>query len=407
MFDALSQPKYMRFWLGSLAAVGGTQLVMVAQSWLIVKELGGSGVEIGFVGGVTAVPAIIVSLFGGVLADRIDRRVILIVTSAITTALLAVLAVLDATDAVQVWHVMVISAGVGLVTGFDWPARGAFFPQLISKDQMSSAVTLNTIMWQGTRIVAPAIGGVLIATLGTEAVFFASAGGFAAMTVVVSTLKVPRAPARPRRNVGRELAEGVQFIWRTPLFRVLIPLTYANMFFGMQYIPLMVLFSDEFGVGPNAFGWMLTMLGVGAVCGTVLANRLQAGGLLGRSMLAGTFVFTLFLIAFAFAPTYAAALPLIFCASFCNSIFMINSMTALQLEVPDQLRGRVMGMHNITFNLIPLGGLVGGVVADASDESWAIAGAAGVLALIVVYVAVTQRHIREMDGVKMAEARRR
>jgi predicted MFS family arabinose efflux permease len=302
---------------------------------------------------------------------------------------------------------MVISAGVGLVTGFDWPARGAFFPQLISKDQMSSAVTLNTIMWQGTRIVAPAIGGVLIATLGTEAVFFASAGGFAAMTVVVSTLKVPRAPARPRRNVGRELAEGVQFIWRTPLFRVLIPLTYANMFFGMQYIPLMVLFSDEFGVGPNAFGWMLTMLGVGAVCGTVLANRLQAGGLLGRSMLAGTFVFTLFLIAFAFAPTYAAALPLIFCASFCNSIFMINSMTALQLEVPDQLRGRVMGMHNITFNLIPLGGLVGGVVADASDESWAIAGAAGVLALIVVYVAVTQRHIREMDGVKMAEARRR
>lgn len=402
---ALSQPKYRRFWLGSLAAVGGTQLVQVAIGWLIVKELGGAGTALGVVGAATAIPTILVNLFGGVLADRLDRKRILIVTSALSALLLAALAALDASGAVRLWHVIAISVGTGLVFGFDWPTRNAFFPMLISREHMASAVTFNSILWQGTRVVAPAIGGGIIAISGTEVVLFVAAGGMAAMTLVLLTLSVPPSPPKPQRDVMKELGDGVLYIWRTPMFRVLVPLTYANMFFGMQYIPLMPLFADRFGVGPEQFGYMLSMLGIGAVTGTVVASRLQGGRWLGTAMLGGTITFTLFLMAFAWSPAYGVTLPLIFCAALFNSVFMINSMTAMQLTVPDSMRGRVMGMHGITFSLISVGGLLGGTVADSTSEQWAIFASALVLTAIVSYVALTQRHVRDLDGARLREAR--
>lgn len=402
-FGALSQPKYRLFWLGSLAAVGGVQLVQVGNSWLVVKELGGSGTALGLVGAATAVPTIIINLFGGVLADRLDRKKILIATSLVAALLMAVQATLDITNTVSLWHVVVIAIGLGLVNGFDWPTRNAFFPQLIRRDFMASAVTLNTIMWQGTRIVVPAIGGVLIAVLGTESLFVASAAGFAAMVVVLFVLTVAPVPPRPRRSPIKDMGEGISYIWRTPLFRVLIPLTYANMFFGLQYITLMVLFADRFGVDSRAYGWMLTLMGIGAVAGTVAANRLQASRLLGTSMLGATLMNTIFLVAFSWSPGYWASLPFIFFASFFNAIYLVNSMTAMQLRVPDALRGRVMGMHGITFSLIPLGGLLGGAIADVLDVRWAVTIAALALTAIVGAVLITQRHIRQLDGRRMAE----
>lgn len=404
-FGALSQPKYRRFWLGSLAAVSGIQFLQVAQGWLIVKELGGTGLDLGFLGAAIAIPSIVVNLFGGVLADRLDRKRILISTYAAAGALLAVLAVLDATNAVRIWHVLVISVGIGLTSGLGAPASNAFFPQLITREHMASAVTLNSIVWQGTRVFAPGIGGILIAASGTEVVFFVAAGGFVAMTLILMTLTVPPERPRPRRAPMRELAEGFQFIKGAPLFRVLIPLTYANMFLGMQYIPLMPLFADRFGADSRQFGSMLSILGVGAVTGTVLANRLQGGRRLGSSMLGATLVFTMLLAAFAFAPSYAVSLPLLFLAAMFNSVFMINSMTALQLQVPNDLRGRVMGIHTITYSLIPLGGLLGGGVATLTDERWAVAGSALALTLVLVFVAVTQRHIRELDGSRLRDQR--
>lgn len=319
--------------------------------------------------------------------------------------LLAAQAVLDATNAIRLWHVVAIAVGIGLVNGFDWPTRNAFFPQLIGRDHMASAVTLNTIMWQSTRIVAPAVGGVAIAVTGTETVFFTSAIGFAAMTFILLTLSAPPAPPRPKRSVAKDLGEGFSYIRRTPLFRVLIPFTYANMFFGLQYITLMPLFADRFDVDSTRFGWMLSVMGIGAVAGTVAANRFQSGKWLGAAMLGGTFVFTLFLMGFAWSPAYELSLPLIFCASFFNSIFMINSMTAMQLSVPDNLRGRVMGMHGITFSLIPLGGLMGGAIADVLDVRWAVFFSAIVLTGISATVFFTQRHIRELDGGRLRAGR--
>ena len=374
---------------------------MVGQGWLIVQELGGKASDLGVLGAATAVPAILINLFGGVLADRLDRKKILIATTSATTILMAALAALDLSGSVQIWHVQLIAALNGVSFGFDWPTRNAFFPQLIKRDHMASAVTLNTIVWQGSRVVIPAVAGVMIRYSGTGSVFLASAAGYAVMLLVLFTLSSPPVPPRPKRHVLKDMAEGIRFITRAPLFRVIIPLTFANMFFGLQYLQLMPLFAQRFGASEQQFGSMFSAVGAGAVLGVVAASRVQNSRFTGRAMLAGTFVFTLFLVAFAFAPTYGATLPLLFCAAFFNAVFLITSMTALQLQVPDSLRGRVMGIHSITFSLIPLGGLLGGGVATLTDERWAIAGSALALALVLVFVAVTQRHIRELDGSRL------
>ncbi len=393
---ALRHPLYRRYWLGSLGSVGGTQFVTLASGWLVVFELGGSPLDLGYIGGATAVPTIIVNLFGGVLADRMNRRRLLLVTSFVTALLLGLLAVLDASGAITIWHVVAISAALGLVYGVDWPVRNAFFPQLIEPEQMISAVALNAIMWQATRIVSPAIGGVAIALFGTASVIAAGAVGFAAMFVVLLTLKVATPPAPERREVLRELAEGFAFIARTRLFAALLLLAYATTFFGFAYIFLMPLMAAELDVGAASLGFLYSTLGVGAVSGTLITFRLQRTMTLGRIMLGGSLASSAFILAFAFSPAYPLSAALVFGAGLTNSLFMITSMTALQLRVPEALRGRVMGIHSITFSLVALGGLFGGAVANVTDVRVAVALGAVLLAASTLTVALTQPEVRRL-----------
>lgn len=396
---ALRSPLYRRFWLGSLASVGGVQLIQLAQGWLIVDRLDGSPLILGALGAATAVPTILVNLFGGVLADRLDRRLLILATSIVSALLLAILATLDVTGAVQTWHVIAIAASMGLLFGIDGPARNAFFPSLIRREQMMSAVALNSMLWQGTRVISPMIGGFLIAGFGTGLTFFVAMCGFVAMSVVLVTLRVPVVPSEvPQRRVLQELAEGVSYIAHTRLFAVLIPLTYSHMLFGMMYVMMMPLIAQSFGVGSQGLGLLFSMVGTGALTGTFLALRVQTFRHLGRLMLVMLFVAELFIAGFAFAPWYPLALALLFCASLANSVFNISSMTALQMRVPDALRGRVMGIHTITFSMMPLGGLLGGALASATSVPIAVAIGAGVIAVVVVVIALTQPALRNLEG---------
>ncbi len=245
---ALSAPKYRRYWLGSLGSVGASQLIVLGQGWLIVDKLGGSPLSLGILGAATAIPTIVVNLFGGVLADRLNRRAVLMATSLLSALLLLVLATLDATGAVQIWHVVVIAAGMGLVYGIDWPTRNAFFPALIDREHTMSAVALNAMLWQGTRIVAPGIGGLAIALSDTAPVFFLCVLGFAIMFIILIGLDAPQETIEGEKNAVRELKEGVRFIADHRIFAVLILLTSTHMFLAMSYLQLIPLVAKEFGV---------------------------------------------------------------------------------------------------------------------------------------------------------------
>ncbi len=401
---ALHSPLYRRYWLGSLASIGATQLLVLGMGWLVF-ELSGSTLKLGLLGAAGAIPQILVTLFGGVLADRLDKRKVLMVTSLVISALLLILAVLDFTGVVKVWHVIVIAALIGLTSGFDWPARQALFPSLIDRKHMMSAVVLNSVLWQGTRMIVPAIGGIVIAVSSTAVVFMAAAIGFFTMFLVMASLDVVHR-VTPRGNSLHQFVEGLRFIGSSKLFAILIPLTWIVTFFGVSYIQLMPAFAEILGVGERGFGFLISASGVGSVTGTILIVLVQNTCRLGWLILGGSLCSTLALFSFSFVTGYAEtiqnaytiAICFVFLMSMFNSMYLISSMTVLQLRVPDALRGRVMGIHGITFSLIPLGALFGGSVASAFTPPIAVAVGASIVMLAVLSVATTQSEIRNLKG---------
>ena len=382
-------------------------MYFVGMAWLVF-ELSGSALDLGLLGGAMAIPTIIATLAGGLIADRGNRRKVLLITSVLAGVALAILALLDATGSVAVWHVLIIAAVLGLISGFDLPARVSFFPALIEPEQMMSAVALNSILWQGTRMILPAIGGVLIAVADTSVIFALCTVGFAAMAFILARLQV-----NPTTGVlaegDRGLMAALRFIWQERLFAVLIALTWILMFFGTSYVQIMPIFSELLGGGEKGYGLLISATGVGSVTGTLLVGRLQRSAKLGRIMLGGALVFALALICFAIVTQNANSLQWAFVgaclfatlASIGGSFFLISSMTVMQLAVPDALRGRVMGIHSITFSLIALGGLVLGPLAEFYSPPIAVICGALVVGVSVAAVSAGFPHIWRLDGRKL------
>jgi MFS family permease len=401
---ALHSPLYRRYWLGSMASIGATQLLILGKGWLVF-ELSGSPLKLGLLGAAGAIPQILVTLFGGVLADRLDKRKVLMVTSLIVASLLVLLGVLDATGVVEVWHVIAIAALIGFTSGLDWPARQALFPSLIDRKHMMSAVALNSVLWQGTRMIVPAIGGIVIALSSTAVVFFASAVGYVIMFLVLASLRVEHR-ATARGNSLHQFAEGLRFIASSKIFAILIPLTWIGTFFGVSYLQLMPAFAEILSVGERGFGFLLSASGVGAVSGTLLTVLVQGTHRLGWLILGSALCATLALFGFGavtghadvMGHAYGAAIGCVFLMSMFNSMYLISTMTVLQMRVPDALRGRVMGIHGITFSLIPLGALFGGSVATAYTPPIAVAVGASIVMVAVLSVAATQGEIRGIRG---------
>ncbi len=400
---ALSNANYRRYWLGSLASVGAIQIAGMAQGWLIVDKLGGSPLSIGALGAATAVPTILVNLFGGVLADRVDRRKLIISVSAASSLLLLLLAVLDSTDLIEIWHVIVIASVQGLVMGFDGPVRSSYFPLLIDRKHMMSAVALGSVMWQFSRLATPVAGGFIIRFGGTESVFYIGVLGWVSMFLVMISLRVKSPPPSKSRNVIEDMLEGVKFILSRRDFVLLIGLTYATHFFGFQYIQLMPFFVQRLEVGAEGLGILFSIVGLGALTGTLVVGRIRANKKIGFIMIGGSVIFSVSLAAFAYSTNFFLALFYLYIAGLANTIFFVVAMTVLQLRVPERIRGRVMGVYTITFSLIPLGAVMGGVFATAYDERIAVVIGASILAGIFLIVGLSQPMIRNLDGTKISE----
>jgi len=398
-YPALGYPLYRRYWFASFASIGGTQLVGLAQGWLV-YQLTGSALDLGLLGAATAVPNIVISLFGGVVADRFDKRRIILLTSVLTAALLFLLAALDATGHVRVWQVLLIAGLISVVSGIEWPTRQALFPHLIERPGLMSAVALNSVLWQSTRMIMPALGGLLIALTNTAFLFALSGLGFVVMFVVM--LRIPLAlPGVNSGSTVSQIAEGLRFIASRELFRWLILLSYAGMFFVSSYMQLMPAFAKMLNAGETGYGLLLSATGVGSVLGTLIIGGLQHLRGLGFVLLGGALLSGVSLYGFALVSDlgwYGPALLAALATSVCASVFMISSMTVMQLEVPDALRGRVMGIHSITYSLMPLGGLLLGAIANQTSVVTAVVFGASVFVLITLAVGVTRPAIRGIDG---------
>lgn len=205
-------------------------------------------------------------------------------------------------------------------------------------------------------------------------------------------------------DVVSDMVEGIRFIAGRRDFVLLIGLTYATHFFGMQYLQLMPLFAQRFGRDADGFGILLSSLGLGALTGTLIVSRIRNHPRIGCIMLGGSLTFAVSVAAFAYAPSFSLALVFLYIGGLANTIYFVVAMTVLQLRVPEMMRGRVMGIYTITFSFIPLGGLMGGAIASVYDERVAVMIGAAVLAVIFVIVGVTQPIIRSLDGTKLEQA---
>ena len=375
--------------------------------WLV-WELSDSSLMLGYLGAAAGIPAALLTIFGGALADRLDKRLVLMVTSILTAALLGLLAYLDYTDLVRVWQVILITSTISVVTGFDWPVRQSIFPSLIERSDMMSAVALTTIIWQATRMVMPALGGVIIAVADTWLLFAFCSAGFLMMFLVLLTIKVQSAINKNQHSTLDQISEGLRFILHSPVFMILITLSYAICFFATSYIQLMPAFADMVSANEQEFGYMLSVGGIGAVVGTIISSNMQKSRRLGRAMLYSAIIYCIFVYLFAAicslerSYTYLAALTMIFLSGTFNSIFMITSTGILQLEVPDQLRGRVMGLHAITYNMLPLGALFTGAIASFSNPSIALAISTSIVLLYLLWILLKRPDIRGIDGKKLS-----
>lgn len=377
---------------------------MLGHGWLV-YELSESPLVLGYLGAAAGIPNILISLFGGMAADRFDKLKLLKVTSLVQAALLALLAVLDATGVVEVWHVLTIVALGSAVTGLDWPARQAIYPSLIDREHIMSAIALNSIVWQAMRMVMPALGGLIIATSDTWVIFALGAAGFLCMAWFLIGLPLRRTVQAS--GIGwPQFVEGLRFVVREPMFVSLIPLTYCTMLLGTSFIQIMPSIAAALGGGEAAYGLLIAATGFGSMLGTVITSPYQQSSKLGAIMLGAVALTALALqgfglIGMALSPgtdVLAISLLFAFLMGLFSAVYLISSMTVLQLLVPDELRGRVMSIHGITYSLIPLGGLIGGAVAELSSPHAAVLINAIVLLAIATVIAGLQPALRRFDG---------
>ena len=327
---------------------------------------------------------------------------LIFVTQLGTAALIFLLAALTLFQVVEVWHIISIAFVAGAVHGFGQPAHEALYPHLIDRKVMVSAVALDSAVWEGTRIVAPAAAGFVISLTGTATVFFLAGAGFVVMTLVILMLRVPEIVHSSGGSPVRDMMEGLKYISGNAAFSFLIGMTFFNSFFGMAYIQMMPAFAvDVLKVGADGQGVLLSVGGVGALAVTMALGSMRGSSHRGLMIVGGSAAFGLSVVAFGLTSQYVGSFPLALALMFImgtsSSIYLIAIMSSLQQLVPDNMRGRVMGFYGITWSISPLGALQAGAIAEFIGVPVAVAIGGTLVTLFALGPAMLARQVRNLS----------
>ncbi len=393
---SLAVPNFRNYWFSAVSFVMGWQILRVLIAWEG-YELTDSELFLGYLGGVMGFATISVNLIGGVAADRVSRLALLITTQVCATITVTVLMMLTFGEILAPWHLLAASAAIGIIQGIDQPTRTAVVPALIpDRRLLMNALAFSSSIWQGTRVIGPGLGGFLIERIGSAATFGSVTIGYGLGTLLLFFVRIPRVDRVPG-NVFKELFEGITFIARRNLFASLILLTFVDSFFGVAYFQLMPVFArDILGGGVTEMGWLLSASAAGGLIGTGLAAFWVRGRwplviLLGCAGLFGVMV-----MIFAFSELLWLSLAALFLSGTFNSLSQITNLTLLQSAVPEELRGRVMGVFSMTYSLIPLGGLQVGALAEWLGAPMAVGIGGGVAVMFAILLALRSSFARDV-----------
>ncbi len=387
MVRSLKHRNFQLFFGGQIISLVGTWMDTAAEA-LLVYRLTGSSLLLGTVAFAGQIPIALCATAGGYVADRFDRRKIVIATQTLSMILAGVLAFLTLTHRVTVGEVILLAALMGVVNGFDIPTRQAFLVQMVGREDLMNAIALNSSMFQGARVVGPVIAGIIVYKIGEGWCFFANSASYIAVIAGLLMMRVARRiPERRTDSPLRHVTEGFRFARDTVPIRALLMLIALVSLVGMPYSVLMPVFAVKILHGTaRTYGMLMGATGVGALLGGLtLASRRGVSGL-GRWVAMACGGFGTCLVLFSQSRWYLASLCVLVPMGFSMMTQMASSNTLIQVMVPDRLRGRIMGVYSIVFmGMAPLGSLLCGALAEriGAPETLTIGGAIAICGAIL------------------------
>ncbi len=365
-FASLKHRNYRLFFAGQLVSLTGTWMQNVAQAWLV-YQLTNSPFKLGVVAFAAGVPALIFSLWAGVVADRTPKRRLLLFTQTGMMLLAFVLAADMFLGAVQWWHVAVLAFLLGVANAFDAPARQAFVVEMVGRSELMNAIALNSAMFNSARIVGPALAGITLAALGAAWCFVLNGVSFLAVIGGLALMDVqPYVGAPAAESHWTQMREGLSYVWHQTTVRSLLTLVAVSNLFALGFLALLPAFAqDVLHIGTVGYGLLSTALGVGALAGALILASLGDHSRKGMMLTAGNLTVPVVVIALALSRSYHLTLALLVIGGLGFMTQNATANTLLQKIVPDGLRGRVMSVYMMVFlGFYPIGSLVAGAVAE-------------------------------------------
>ncbi len=366
-------------WMGQASTTLGMWMDQIARGWLI-YSLTNSPLQLGLVTAARGLPLLLFGVVAGVAADRYSRKGLVIVAQVVNAILHLILATLILTGGIQIWHIYITAFLAGTVQTLSQPARQVLVHDLVGEKHLPNAIALNAAVFNMGRSVGPAIGGVLIQAFGVAVSYYTQAALYALATVWTIQIKIPESSLPVGYSKGsahesffKSAREGFSYIGSHRLILAIIVLGFGTMLLGAPYSSLMPIFAiDVLGGGSTTQGLLLTMAGIGAVIGalTIASLRRRQGS--GKLLIAGVASFGLSLVFFSQSPVLWMAIVFTFLIGLSSSSYGTQAQTLIQMRTPPEVRGRVVGVYALHNGLVPLGGLIAGVLASFLGGPWAV-----------------------------------
>lgn len=396
-FSSLENRRYRWYWLSSTASFAAMQMQVVVRGWLV-YDLTDSALALGLVSAGVGAPILLFSLLGGAIVDRVDKRNLLIVTQTLTGIIALVIAVLLSTGAIALWHLIATSIVSGFILAFNLPGRQAIIPQLVEQRQIMNAVALGSGAMNLNRVVAPALGGVLVGVVGIGGVYYLMVACYvvsAALLFMIPPLGVPDRDSNA--TLRSDIGEGFRYVRRNSILLALLSMALVPIAFGMPYQMLMPIFAvDVFGVGASGLGYLMAAVGVGALVGSIFVASLGDFKHKGIILLVASMLFGVFLILFANSGYFYLSLFFLLGVGAANSSLMAVNNTLLQINVEDRMRGRVMSMYMTTIGLFPLAVLPASAIAESVGAPFAVTAGGVIIVLFILAMVLLRPTLRKL-----------
>ena len=372
-FRSLKYRDYRLLWIGTLFTSSGQWIQQITVGWLT-YELTNSAFLLGAVNGFRALPLLFFAPLGGVAADRVERKLLMQLTQVGLLIATAIMAAVVFSGQLKLWHLFAFTFITGIAWAFNNPVRQSVVVNLVPKHDLMNALALNSAGFNITRIVGPSIGGFMIAHMGGGENFTLQSTFYIGVIAMVSMMVIPAVASRKAVvSVRQNLTDGFSYVMHHPQLRIQLALAFVPTILAFPYMALMPIFAEDvLGKGASGFGLMGSAVGIGAVVGTLTLATLKNVQHKGHLMIVSVFVLGSSLVLFALSRSFELSLVILMVTGAAQMLYLTTNQTILQLTIEDEMRGRVMGIYMLSQGMMPLGGLIGGGLADVTSAPTAV-----------------------------------